>query len=98
MTYTYQTVLAGDRNRAKIALYEMINKAKKLKQIDKDAVANKTNYAIEKGYISGAAFDVVTKEPIPDDHPFFKIIKRYFHSFKTYYYNLNLYYNFYNLL
>jgi glycerate dehydrogenase len=32
--------------------------------------------AIEKGYISGAAFDVVTKEPIPDDHPFFKIIKR----------------------
>ena len=25
----------------------MINKAKKLKQIDKDAVANKTNYAIE---------------------------------------------------
>ena len=32
--------------------------------------------AIEKSYISGAAFDVVTKEPIPDDHPFFKIIKR----------------------
>ena len=32
--------------------------------------------AIEKGYISGAAFDVVTKEPIPDDHPFFKIIKK----------------------
>ena len=32
--------------------------------------------AIEKGYISGAAFDVVTKEPISDDHPFFKIIKR----------------------
>ena len=32
--------------------------------------------AIEKGYISGAAFDVVTKEPIPDGHPFFKIIKR----------------------
>ena len=27
--------------------------------------------AIEKGYISGAAFDVVTKEPISDDHPFF---------------------------
>jgi len=32
--------------------------------------------AIEKSYISGAAFDVLTKEPIPDDHPFFKIIKR----------------------
>jgi len=32
--------------------------------------------AIEKGYISGAAFDVVTKEPIPSDHPFFKIIKK----------------------
>ena len=33
--------------------------------------------AIEKGYISGAAFDVVTKEPIPSDHPFFKIIKNH---------------------
>ena len=26
MTYTYQTVLAGDRNRAKISLYNMLNK------------------------------------------------------------------------
>jgi len=32
--------------------------------------------ALEEGYISGAAFDVITKEPIPDDHPFFKIIDR----------------------
>ena len=32
--------------------------------------------AIEKGYISGAGFDVVTKEPIPEDHPFFKIVKK----------------------
>ena len=47
VSYVYQAINGSDRNRAKIALYEMINKAKKLKQIDKDAVANKTNYAIE---------------------------------------------------
>ena len=30
LTYTYQTVLAGDRNRAKLALYNMINQSAKL--------------------------------------------------------------------
>ena len=47
VSYVYQALNGSDRNRAKIALYEMIDKAKKLKQIDKDAVANKTNYAVE---------------------------------------------------
>jgi hypothetical protein len=31
LTYTYQTVLAGDRNRAKLSLYNMINQSAKLK-------------------------------------------------------------------
>ena len=30
VTYTYQTVLAGDRNRAKLSFYDMVNKAAKL--------------------------------------------------------------------
>jgi hypothetical protein len=30
LTYTYQTVLAGDRNRAKLSFYNMINKSAKL--------------------------------------------------------------------
>ena len=41
ITYVYKAVNGADRNRAKIALYEMINKAKKLKQLDKDALAKK---------------------------------------------------------
>ena len=31
LTYTYQTVLAGDRNRAKLSLYNMINQSAKLR-------------------------------------------------------------------
>ena len=30
LTYTYQTVLAGDRNRAKLSFYNMVNKSAKL--------------------------------------------------------------------
>ena len=47
ITYVYKAVNGADRNRAKIALYEMINKAKKLRQLDPDAVIKKTNYAVE---------------------------------------------------
>jgi len=32
--------------------------------------------ALESGQISGAGFDVVTKEPIPQDHPFMRIMHR----------------------
>ena len=32
--------------------------------------------AIEQEEIAGAGFDVVTREPIPDDHPFMRIIDR----------------------
>ena len=47
ITYTYKAINGADRNRAKIALYEMIAKAEKLKQLDKNAVVKKTNYAVE---------------------------------------------------
>ena len=40
VNYTYQTVLAGDRNRAKIAFYDMINKAEKLGKIEKGSVVS----------------------------------------------------------
>jgi len=39
---------------------------------DEEAVTS----AIEQGEIGGAGFDVVTVEPIPDDHPFMRIIDR----------------------
>ena len=38
VNYTYQTVLAGDKNRAKLAFYNMIQKAEKLGKIDKDSI------------------------------------------------------------
>ena len=38
VNYTYQTVLAGDKNRAKIAFYNMIQKAEKLGKLDKDSI------------------------------------------------------------
>ena len=41
VTYTYQTVLAGDRNRAKIAFYNMLDKGDKLGKIDKNSIARK---------------------------------------------------------
>lgn len=31
--------------------------------------------ALKEGYIEGAAFDVVTQEPPPDDHPFFELLE-----------------------
>ena len=70
VTYTYQTVLAGDRNRAKIAFYNMLQKGDKLNKIDMNKVvrlvtgdrrAQITNVArdkIIKAYSkAGAKFD-----------------------------------------
>ena len=54
ITYTYKAINGADRNRAKIALYEMIAKAEKLKQLDKNAVAKKTNYVVENRKAIGA--------------------------------------------
>ncbi len=41
VTYTYQTVLSGDRNRAKIALYNMLEKGDKLGKIDASKIVSK---------------------------------------------------------
>ena len=38
VTYTYQTVLAGDRNRAKIAFYNMVKKGERLGKYDKNTI------------------------------------------------------------
>jgi len=70
ITYTYQTVLASDRNRAKIAFYNMLDKGDKLGKIDKNAIARKvgknefaeiTNVAVKnvkRAYSkAGAKFD-----------------------------------------
>lgn len=40
--------------------------------VDEAALAD----ALERGLISGAAFDVVTQEPPPSDHPFMRLINR----------------------
>jgi len=55
VTYVYKAINGADRNRAKIALYEMINKAKKLKQLDKNGVVKKTNYAVKNEKAIGAS-------------------------------------------
>ena len=70
INYTYQTVLAGDRNRAKIAFYNMLQKGDALGKIDIDNIVRKvtgnrriqiTNVArdkIVKAYDkAGAKFD-----------------------------------------
>ena len=70
LTYTYQTVLAGDRNRAKISFYNMLAKGDKLGKINADKVVRKVtanrrvrieNIAVDKvirAYEkSGAKFD-----------------------------------------
>ena len=54
ITYVYKAINGADRNRAKIALYEMINKAKKLKQLDSNSLIKKTNYAVENKKAIGA--------------------------------------------
>jgi len=57
VNYTYQTVLAGDRNRAKLAFYNMLQKGDKLGKIDMNNVVRLvtgnrrvqiTNVAIDK--------------------------------------------------
>jgi len=55
VTYVYKAINGADRNRAKIALYEMINKAKKLKKLDRDAVVKKTDYVIKNERVIGAS-------------------------------------------
>jgi len=70
LTYTYQTVLAGDRNRAKLSFYNMVNKSAKLNpekygNIVELVTANRRvrieNIAVEKVVAaykkSGAKFD-----------------------------------------
>ena len=47
ISYVYKAINGADRNRAKISLYEMINKAKKLKQLEKNGLIKKTNYVVE---------------------------------------------------
>ena len=55
VTYVYKAINGADRNRAKIALYEMINKAKKLKQLDKNGVVKRTNYSVDNKKAIGAS-------------------------------------------
>ena len=76
VNYTYKTVLAGDRNRAKQALYSMINKGEKLDiQAAKGVVAKvkgnrfasmqrNTSENIKKAYEkAGAKLEVTGKDP-----------------------------------
>ena len=76
ITYTYQTVLAGDRNRAKIAFYNMIKKGEKLGKFEKNSIvklvtgrdrAKIENIPIErikKAYTNaGAKFDPAKEIP-----------------------------------
>ena len=76
INYTYKTVLAGDRNRAKQSLYAMINKGEKLNiQSAKNVVAKvkgnrfvtmqrNTSENIKKAYEkAGAKVEVVGKDP-----------------------------------
>ncbi len=76
ITYTYQTVLAGDRNRAKISFYNMINKGEKLSKFEKNSIvklvtgrdrAKIENIPIErikKAYTNaGAKFDPAKEIP-----------------------------------
>ena len=41
VNYTYQTVLSGDKNRAKLALYNMLEKGNNLGKIDMDSIVKK---------------------------------------------------------
>ena len=76
ITYTYKTVLAGDRNRAKQALYSMINKGEKLNIQAAKGVVSKvkgnrfatmqrnTSDNIKKAYEkAGAKLEVTGKDP-----------------------------------
>ena len=53
VTYVYKVLNGSDRNRAKLALYDMIAKAKKLKQIDADAVVKPARIGVEERTIIG---------------------------------------------
>ena len=69
--YVYKAVNASDRNRAKLALYDMIDQGKKLKQLDKDAVVKKAQplityekvigQSVEKKY-KDAGFEIFTPD------------------------------------
>jgi len=60
LTYTYQTVLAGDRNRAKIAFYNMLQKGDKLGKINADKVVRKVT-ANRRVRIENIAVDKVVR-------------------------------------
>ena len=60
--YVYKAVNASDRNRAKLALYDMISQGKKLKQLDKDAVVKKAQPLITYSKVIGQSVEKKYKD------------------------------------
>ena len=60
--YVYKAVNASDRNRAKLALYDMIDQGKKLKQLDKDAVVKKAQPLITYSKVIGKSVEKKYKD------------------------------------
>lgn len=60
--YVYKAVNASDRNRAKLALYDMIAQGKKLKQLDKDAVVKKAQPLITYSKVIGQSVEKKYKD------------------------------------
>jgi len=61
-TYVYKVLNGSDRNRAKLALYDMIAKAKKLKQIAPNAVVKRARLGVEEKTIIGKNIQEKFKE------------------------------------
>ena len=60
VNYTYQTVLAGDRNRAKVAFYNMLQKGDKLGKIEMDSVVRLVK-GNRRAQITNIAMDKIVK-------------------------------------
>jgi len=60
--YVYKAVNASDRNRAKLALYDMIAQGKKLKQLDKDAIVKKAQPLITYSKVIGQSVEKKYKD------------------------------------
>ena len=60
--YVYKAVNASDRNRAKIALYDMIAQGKKLKQLAPDAVVKKAQPLINYVRVIGSSIEKKYKD------------------------------------
>jgi len=60
--YVYKAVNASDRNRAKLALYDMIDQGKKLKQLDKNAVVKKAQPLITYSKVIGQSVEKKYKD------------------------------------